>query len=108
MTQQETQAGFNAPRSPQSDWVKKLYDKHNLPEAPSLEEVESVATDLLSNPLTMVEGAELVLGRHINAEEIAINDGISLLPFIAKYTTGPERFAILLMQVAIEQRNTET
>ena len=29
MTQQETQAGFNAPRSPQSDWVKKLYDKHN-------------------------------------------------------------------------------
>ncbi len=101
MTEDETVSGFERPRQPMDEWTGRLYEKHGLGETPSLEKIEPVATELLSNPLTAIEGAELVLGRRVDGSPEKEPD---VLPVIATPGfSGEERFGLLLMQKEIEE-----
>ena len=101
MTEDETVSGFERPRPPQDEWTGRLYEKHSLGESPSLEEIEPIAKELLSSPLTAIEGAELVLGRRVDGSPDKEPD---VLPIVM--TPGfseKDRFGLLLMQKQIEE-----
>lgn len=106
--QQNQETGFTRPRNPKDGWARELNQKYDLPADASLEQVETVAKTLLANPLTMIEGAELVLGRRIDAKEFANDDGESMLPLVAQLRTGKDRFGALLMQSDVERRKAES
>lgn len=87
-------AGFNRPRKACDMW---LYEKHSLGRAPSLEMIETTATKLLGQPRTVLEGAELVLGRRIDAREKDI------MKIIGSAGSPEDKFALLLLQKEIEK-----
>lgn len=91
---------FQRPIEPQDEWTARLYQRHGFGANPSLEEVEAKATELLSNPLTAIAGAEIVLGRRVDGNREKEPD---VLPLIATPgLSGSERFGLLLMQRDIE------
>ena len=87
-------AGFERPRQPKDKLTAELYQKYNLGPTPSLESIEPVATPLLESPLTMMEGASLVLGRDVRSEE---KDLVRRILFIGD---GKDRFGALLLERA--------
>lgn len=91
------QAGFNQPIVP-DEYTRKLYKEFGLGETPSLEQVETKATELLNSPLTMLNGAALVFGREVMADEKDL-----LKTIMVPNMTGADRFGVLLMQKSIEQ-----
>jgi hypothetical protein len=101
MTEDETVSGFERPRPPLDEWTGRLYEKHGLGESPSLEKIEPVATELLSNPLTSIEGAELVLGRRVDGSP---DKEPEVLPLImTPGFSGEDKFGLLLMQKQVEE-----
>jgi hypothetical protein len=62
-------AGFNRPQTPKDDYAATLYQKFGLGQTPSLEDMEPIATRLLDDPTTIIEGMSLVLGRRVDARE---------------------------------------
>jgi hypothetical protein len=93
--------GFNKPQEVQDSWAAGLRSKHGLPTNASLKEVEAKATELLENPRTALDGAELVLGRRVdgNAEKEP-----HVLPVL--YTpglSGADKFGLLLMEKMTEE-----
>lgn len=103
MSNPDITPGFNRPRVPKDERTKKLYEKHELGPQPSLADLEPKATKLLSDPLTMIEGAELVLGRSVASDP-------KKEPFLTTVLfsrDGPERFGVLLLQTAIEEMDRE-
>ena len=97
------QAGFNIPRPPKDGWVKQLFERHDLGETPSLADIEPVAQRLLGGIETMQEGAELVLGRRLssdpkNKDDAVLQRGLMMMP------SPKDRFGILVLQVAIEEK----
>ena len=93
--------GFQKPRQANDGWTAKLYEKHKLGVTPSLEQIEPVATRLLSSPLTLIEAGELVLGRRIDANEKDVTQ------LLFSPTTAEERFGLLLIQKSIEEMMQE-
>ncbi|MFH1749710.1 MAG: hypothetical protein ABH837_02355 [bacterium] len=91
------QTGFNEPIVP-DEYTGKLYKEFDLGETPSLEQVEAKATELLNSPLTMLNGAALVLGREVMADEKDL-----LKTIMVPDMTGADRFGALLMQKSIDQ-----
>ena len=75
--------------------VISLRQKHGLPINASLQEIETKATELLNNPLTTIEGAELVMGRRVAADDPILRE-------IASKPSGNEKFGILLIFRAME------
>lgn len=96
MTEQ-AQTDLNKPIET-DQYTTKLYEELGLGKTPSLEQVEVKATELLENPLTMLNGAALVMGREVMADEKKIVESI-MVPSM----TGKDRFGTLLMQKSIEQ-----
>ena len=96
MTEQD-QSGFQQPIKADV-YTTKLYQELGLGETPSLEQVEAKATELLNNPLTMLNGAALVLGREVMASETDVLKSI-MVPSM----NGQDRFGVLLLQKSIEQ-----
>lgn len=92
----EEQSGFQAPRLPKDNWAARLYQKYGLGENPSLKEIEPIATKLLGNVSTAIEGAELMLGRRIDAKET------ELLSTIYFGGSAENMFGLLLMECAID------
>jgi hypothetical protein len=77
-------------------WFANLLKKYSLPKRASLEEIEKKATELLDNPLTVISGAELVLGRRVsgNREKEPI-----VLPLLSRQgLNGKDKFGLLLME----------
>ena len=105
MTNKEPETGFRAPQEPQDEWTAKLYEKYELEATPSLEKIEPVATKLLGNPLTFISGAELTLGRRVDAKDPEV------IPIIATPGLSAEdKFGLLLLQKEVEniQREKKT
>lgn len=97
----EQTPGFQRPQVPQDEWAARQYKKYGFRATPSLEEIEAKATELLSSPLTVIAGAELVLGRRIDGN---IQKEPEVLPLIATPgISGKERFGLLLMQKSVEE-----
>jgi hypothetical protein len=107
MNRQDQEPGYSRKRITQDERTREQRRKYDLPEDASLEETEIVAKTLLSNPLTLIEGTELVLGRRVDAKELACDDGESILPLVGQLQSGKDRFGALLMQVDIERRKSE-
>ena len=100
MVEDKNIAGFEIPRPAKEEWVTKQYEKFGLGKSPTLEEVEPVATKLLSDTATFQAGAELVLGRRVSS---SFEEEPEVFPLI--YTPGFEaedRFGMLLVQRATE------
>ena len=69
------------------------------------QEIETTATKLLSSPLTVLAGAELVLGRRVDGDP---EKEPEVLPLIATPEfSGKDRFGLLLMQKFIEKAKAE-
>lgn len=97
---EEQKPAFQRPQVPQDEWTARQYEKYGLGTTPSLEEIEPKATELLSNPLTALAGAELVLGRRVDGNP---EKEPEVLPVVATPGfSGAERFGLLLMQKEIE------
>lgn len=95
----ETVAGFNRFDAAGNDWIRQLREKHSLSEPASLEQIEPVATRLLSDVVTMMDGVTLVLNRSLDydsAEDKRVLRSVLL-------TAPEERFGILLIIKATEQ-----
>ncbi len=96
MTQRSELPGFEQPQQPQDKWTAQLYEKHGLGEAPTLEQIEPIATTLLGNPLDLLAGASLVLGREVDAQEK------QLLVNLLMAGDAEHRFGVLLLTKAAE------
>lgn len=97
-------AGFDLPQKPKDEWVKGLYEKRGLGVKPSLAQIEPIATMLLEDPSTAIEGAELILGRRVSGD---ITSEPDVLPLIATPNlSGSDRFGLLLFQKEIEAMQT--
>ncbi|MEK9143044.1 MAG: hypothetical protein AAB481_00230 [Patescibacteria group bacterium] len=96
--------GFQQSQEPKDDWVARLYQKYELGPTPSLEEIEPIATRLLSDIKTALAGAELVLGRRVDGN---VEKEPDVLPLLTTTDfSGTERFGLLLMQKGIEKAQT--
>ena len=69
MGKDQNVAGFDLPRPPRDQFAAELYKKHNLPAEPSMAQIEPIAIKLLANPLSVIEGTSLALGRRVDARE---------------------------------------
>ena len=92
--------GFIVSRPPRDGWVAHLFEKHGLPESPSLQEIEPVAKALLADIATRNEGIELVIGRRVDAEEFSTSP---LFGAVAFMTDKDQAFGCLLMLREIDQ-----
>jgi len=89
--------GFSRKRPAKDNWAGVLRIKHGLSEDASLEEIETTATRLLGDPRTVLSGAELVLGRRVDAQDKEVP------PIIMTPGFSPEeRFGLLLLQLAVD------
>lgn len=100
MREGETISGFGRPRSTQDKRIAELYAKYELGEAPSLRDIEPVATELLSDLPTALDGAKLVLGRQIDSSLEKESKIITLVT--NPRVSGKDKFGILLMRRADE------
>jgi|SRR3989344_1732100 len=100
-TPAEVIPGFERPQQPKDEWVARKYQEFGLGSAPSLEQIEPKATELLSDITTALTGAELVLGRRIDGN---VEKEPDVLPIITTPgLSGAERFGLLLMQKSVER-----
>lgn len=90
----EPQAGFDRPQMPRDDYAAELYERFALGEAPSLAEIEPVATTLLGDHRTLFEGMSLVLGRRVDTTEIMENPELGMCALVKG---AGEKFALLLL-----------
>jgi hypothetical protein len=104
-------AGFDMPRPPKDGWARSLFERYDLGTNPSMAAIEPVACRLLGdpNPSTMLEGAELVLGRKISDGIPHKNDPLVVTGILSS-DTAEERYGIALMvrtaeDVAAENAN---
>lgn len=101
MLRNKQRAGFQKPRVPQDEWTARLYEEYGLRPNPSLQEIEPIASRLLANPETFISGAELVLGRRVDAKDQEVTF-VGAIPGL----DGRDRFTFLLFQRAIEKAAT--
>lgn len=94
---EEKRGGFQRPQPAQDNWASGLREKHGLPLDASLEEVEAKATQLLGSPLTSIAGAELILGRRVDARDQEVT-----LIIMAPGLSAEDKFGLLLIQKGIE------
>lgn len=80
-------------------WVVELYEKYKLGNEPSLDKVQQVAIRLLSKPQTFISGAELILGRRVDA---SYRMEAEILGIIGHRMDAEGRFELLLLQREIE------
>lgn len=73
------------------DYTRALYRKHGLGESPTMAEIEPVATKLLEDPVTALEGAALVMGREVMASETKI------MEILATPARATVKFGLLLL-----------
>ncbi len=83
---------------PQDNWIQQQYEKYGLGNDATLEQIEAVAKELLSDPTTRIAGAELILGRRIDSSE---TDIITLIFFQKQINYI---FALLLLQREVENQ----
>lgn len=95
-------SGFQRREEPLDGWAASIREKHGLPRDASLEQVETKAIELLNNPRTFISGAELVLGRRVDAqdEEVAPIVGNPMIK-------GEDKFGLLLLQKDVERMRAE-
>ena len=84
------------------DWVSQVLAKHGLPPTASLEQIEPVAIELLSDISTRLEGIEMVLNRRVDAKELDLSVN-GLLARIHLFLSGGEAFAALLLYLETEK-----
>ncbi|OGV96025.1 hypothetical protein A2W24_03085 [Microgenomates group bacterium RBG_16_45_19] len=98
----EERAGFQRPQPTRDNWTSRLRQEHGLHTDASMEEVEQKAISLLGSPPTAITGAELVLGRRVDAGDKEIT------PIIATPGLSPEdRFRLLLLRKSVEDMQEE-
>ena len=100
MTVESKFADFKQPQWPQDEVVAELYRRYRLGPSPSLEDIKPVAMVLLENPLSVMQGASLILGRGVSTEENLVREVLFL-------GEGQDRFSALLLEKAIETRVRE-
>ncbi len=83
------------------DYTKKLYEKYGFDENSTLEVIEPKAIELLNDVRTCLDGAELVLGRRVDAKEEEIMR-ILYIPLDAN-----EKYGLLLLKKTVEQMPKE-
>jgi hypothetical protein len=87
-------------------YIEKLYKEHGLPSNPNPAQIEPVATPLLNDESTLLLGAELVLGRRVNLQELEIVSEPTTPIQLVRFSFGL-RFSVLLMQFNFEQSQRE-
>jgi hypothetical protein len=87
---------------PDEGYAETLFHEHGLDGGATLEEIETTATPLLSNPLTALSGAELVLGRRVDARD----QHVAPIVFAPGLSAG-DKFALLLMEKQTEANIAE-
>lgn len=100
--------GFEYSQFPRDEHAVSLYRKYDLPDTPTLEQIEPIAKKLLANFETLFEGVELVMGRRVDAKELT-SDNLrrSCLPLVILMPTASNRFAALLGERTREQKAAE-
>jgi len=93
--------GFEIPQPARSAYQAELFKRNQLPEAPSMEQIEPVAVKLLENIETLLEGIELILGRKLDYNKNDI-DG-KLLMGLAIEPDVKKKFGILLLAKTVEE-----
>lgn len=94
-------AGFDRPQAASDAYVADLYAQHDLGDAPSLAHIEPIATELLSNPDTVLSGMSLVLGRHVDATELAEDPELGAA---MQFAEPGQKFGLLLLKRAFDPR----
>ncbi len=89
-------ANYNDPCPPKDGWAQGLYRKYNLGDTPTMEAIEPVALQLLSDVTTSMTGAELVLGRRVDAKEMDV-------AMLCMFGAPERKFAALLLRRDCEQ-----
>ncbi len=85
---------FETPITP-DEYVAGLYQEYGLGDNPSLDEIQPIATQLLSSNDTLITGVEMVLGRRVDAREFTTDKSLALI--FTNSLTGEDRFALLLL-----------
>lgn len=75
------------------DHIAALYSKYGLASDLADEELRLKLTEILNNPLTMVDGIQLLLGRRIDVEEIK-DDFIHNFTFLI--ASGETKYSVLM------------
>ena len=101
-TQPRPESGFTTPQIPKDEETRNLYERHNLPPTPTLGEIEPIAMTLLERDDSIIEAAQLILGRRVDAQELMLGNTGSLVPFLLLAPSPDRRFGILLLQKGIE------
>lgn len=94
----ENQAGFQRPRQHEPH-VQELLKRRGLPEDASLKQVEAVATSLLNDPHTIIEGTELIMGRRVDARDPLLKTVFGV--------QAKDRFGALLLISSIEEMSRD-
>lgn len=95
MSDAEQLTGFEMSRDAQDEYTARLWRKHGLGEHPSFAEMEPVAQRLMGDFRTFLEGASMVLCRHVGAQE---GDIVQAMFFPER-----ERFGLLLLRYGLEE-----
>lgn len=91
---EEPQAGFERPQVPSDGYTAGLYEKFELGQTPSMRDIEPVATTLLGDPTTIMEGMSLVLGRRVDSQELTEDPELGTVMLIGE---PGQKFGILLL-----------
>ena len=67
---------------------------------------EEEATRLLSSGTTILKGAEMVLGRRVDAKEFAVDE--TLRDLMSPTLDGETRYALLLMKKSLDPKENPT
>jgi hypothetical protein len=99
------QASFNKPRPAQDQYTQILYDRLEVGNNPSLEELEPHVIEMLANG-TALEAMSLIFSREVDTEHVAADADLAGIVIIA-----PERpdlaFGILLVKLTTWELEAE-
>ena len=82
-----------------------IYKKYNLASTATEPEIRAVALPLLKKGGTILEAAELVLGRKVETEEFQEDDSLRLLMFPG--LTAKERYGALLLKQGLDPSESQ-
>ncbi len=95
-------SGFNRPRPTQDPYVAEQYERLGIGPAPSLEDIEPHAIDMMRHG-RLLEGMGLVLGRGVNAKDLELDEELMSLALVS--LNNPEQaFGGLLLKRALDEQ----
>ncbi len=105
MADAEIIGGFNRPRPTEDPYVAGQYEQLGLSEAPSLQDIEPHAVDMMASG-RVLEGMGLVLGRRVDAADAKEDPDLKAI-VVTALSDPRQAFGGLLMKLELDRLEAE-